>query len=407
MKTKGLSIVIDGVVYDQWTSGEVTRNMKDFAGSFSFTHRDPSRSIATFPYASPPPLFRLRPGQTVKVLADGQLVLDGYIKEVYPDIDDAQASVKISGEDKAGDLIDCAAAPDGPGEYKNIKLEDAAKRICSPYGLKVRCEIDTGQPFKRYALDLSETGLSAIEKGARQRGALVMSDGVGGVVLTRSGKTRAPAPLVLPGNVKGSSATFSDKTRHSEHIVRGQQEKAEQTRDERQANLTPDDAPEAPGGRADGDGSATERERRGTARTGRARDSEMRRHRPIVHLARSQADQMSAQDEADWRMRTSRGECEEATYRVRGFGVGGRLWRVNELAAVSDAYQGIERDMLISTVTFREEEGQTRETELTVTSPEAFDKGATGGRRTNLPRSKAKATAKAGSGGLDGTAEPL
>ena len=396
-----LTLQINGVLYEEWTRAEVTRNLKDFSGSFSFTLRDGVRSISTFDYASPRAIFRVRPGMEVKCLADGALVLHGYIKKVEPNIDEEHAEVSISGEDKAGDLIDCAAVPEGPGEFTNIKLEDAVKRIVAPFGLNVRTEIDTGKPFPRYALDLGETGHSAIEKGARQRHALVMSDGVGGVVITRTGAKRAPADLTLPGNVKGSRATFSHEGRHSKTIVRGQSEKASGDRDSRSAALTPGTEPADPGNRQPSDGSAYERERRGTATTGRATDPEIERYRPIVHLARTQADEQSANDEADWRMRTARANAEEANSRVHGYSVGGRVWRVNEMTFVSDAFQGIERDMLISTVTFRKDESG-EETELTVTSPEAYDKKASGSRRKNLKGKKSVGTGK-----LDGTAEKL
>ena len=133
--------------------------------------------------------------------------------------------------------------------------------------------------------------------------------------------------------------------------------------------------------------------------TGRARDSEIQRHRPIVHLGRTQADTGSAQDEADWRMRTARAEAEEINHRVKGYDVDGRLWRVNEMTWVSDAFQGIERDMLISAVTYRFD-GDKAETELTVTSPEAFAKGPAGNARKNRKGKKA-------GGPLDGTAEAL
>lgn len=276
------------------------------------------------------------------------------------------------------------------------------KRIAEPFGLSVRNEIDTGRPWPRYALDLGEAAFAAIEKGARQRHALVTSDGVGGVVITRTGSRRAPDDITLPGNVKAASASFSHAGRHSETIVRGQTEKADRDRDDRSAALTPGSAPAAPGGRQPGDGSATERERRGTALTGRARDPEITRHRPIVHLARSQPDDQSVKDEADWRMRTARAEAEEQSYVVHGHSAKGRVWRVNEMTYVSDAYLGVERDLLISRVVYRDGE-QGEETELTVTSPEAFDKAPTGARRTNLPKSGKAAKV----GTLDGTAEPL
>ena len=402
MKTLGLTLRIDGTDYDQWTEAEVSRDLKDFAGSFRFAMRDPDRSIATFDYASPPPIFRLRPGQKAEVFADGELVLSGWVKKVEPNIDEEHCEVAISGEDKAGDLIDCAAAPDGPGELRNVKLEDVAGKIAAPFGLSVRSEIDTGKPFPRFSLDVAEFAHHAIEKGARQRHALVMSDGVGGIVITRTGKNRAPADISLPGNAKGGRATFSHEGRHSKTIVRGRQEKAGQQRDDRAAPLTAGAAPAALEDRPAGDGSATDRERKGTAVTGTAQDPEIGRYRPIVHLSRTQADKQAADDEADWRMRTRRAESEEANYRVAGFGANGRLWRVNETTYVSDAFAGIERDLLISRVTLRETDDQGREAELTVTSPEAFDRKATGSRRTNLKRGK-----KGPKGPLDGTAEAL
>ncbi len=400
-----LAITIGGVPFVQWTTAEVSRDLKDFAGSFSITVRDETRSLATFDFATAWAPARMRPGLPVQVSADGELVLDGYIKVVSPDIDEEHASVTISGEDKAGDMIDSAAAPEGPAEFKEVKLEEAVKRIAAPFGLAVRTEIDTGRPFPRYALDLGEAAFAAIEKGARQRHALVTSDGIGGIVITRTGARPAPAAITLPGNVKRASATFSHQGRHSETIVRGQAEKADRDRDERTASLTPGSVPAAPGGRQPGDGTATDRERRGTAMTGRARDPEITRHRPVVHLARTQPDDQSVKDEADWRMRTARAEAEEQNYVMRGHSANGRAWRVNEMAPVADRYLGVFRDLLISRVTFRAGEGEPDETELTVTSPEAFDKQPVGSRRTNLPASSG--ASNSASIGLDGTAEAL
>ena len=192
--TRAIIIEIDGKRFDTWQSGEVTRDLKNFAGTFSFTFRDTERSMNTFAFASNiPPIYHLRPGSSVKIYVCSELVLVGYLENVNVDIDDQSSSVAISGKDKAGDLIDCAAAPDGPAEYNNIRLEDAAKRIAGPYGLTVRNEVETGDVFPRYGIDMAETGLSALEKGARQRQVLLLSDGVGGLVITRTGERRAPA----------------------------------------------------------------------------------------------------------------------------------------------------------------------------------------------------------------------
>jgi prophage tail gpP-like protein len=399
-RRSGIVLRVDGKDYDQWTSAEVTRDLKDFSGSFNFVLRDTKRSIQTFPYASKGSVAKLRPGPAVDVLINGTIVLKGYIDDVNKEIDDGRAEVTISGRDKTGDLVDCGALTDGPSEFKNVKLEEAVKRIVQPYGLTVRSEIDTGEPFPRYSLDLAETAFSATEKGARSRHALVLSDGVGGVVITRTGSKRAPADLTLPGNVQSSSGRYSHQKRHNKTYVRGQGEKAGKSRSG-SAALDTTAAPLSPEDRSQGDGSATTMERKGTAATGIAVDDEITRHRPIVHMARTKADQTSAQDEADWRMRTARAESEELTYKVRGFDVGGNLWRVNEIAYVSDAFQDIERDMLIARVTNRSDE-QGDVTELGVMSPEAFDAKPVGKRRKNAKRKK-----KGSSGPLDGTAKGL
>ena len=101
-----------------------------------------------------------------------------------------------------------------------------------------------------------------------------------------------------------------------------------------------------------------------------------------MHLARTKADEKACKDEADWRMRSARGESEEYTYPVHGHAVGERLWMVNEMVSVSGAFLDIERDMLISRVVYKADDaGQI--TEITVTSPEAFDEQPVKDRRRN------------------------
>lgn len=399
---KSIKLFLDGVAYDQWTSGEVTRDLKDFSGSFSFTFRDGEASKRTFVFASMPVLPRLRSQMQAKIMIGKRTVLLGHVEEVAYDVADGNASVTISGRDKTGDLIDCSALAEGPAELKAVKLEHAAAKIAEPFGLKVRTEVDTGDTFDRYSIDLGETAFSAIEKGSRQRSVLILSDGVGDIVITRTGKTRAAGGISLPGNVLAVSASFSTANRYSKTVVRGQSERSGKSRSA--AALDASAEPIRHDSRNGGDGSARDRERKGTVATGRAEDGEIRRYRPKVHLARSKAGAVSAQDEADWRNRTSRAEGDEQTYTVKGHEANGQLWTVNQVVPVSDAFLGIERDLLISAVRYAEAEEIT--TDISVCSAEAFDKEPVGKRRTNKTgKGKGKATKSAGP--LDGKAEAL
>ncbi|MBB4956239.1 prophage tail gpP-like protein [Agrobacterium vitis] len=392
---KSICLYLDGVLYDQWQTGEVERDLKDFSGRFSFTFRDAARSADVLPFGTMGALKRLTPQMEARITIGRRVVLRGYVESVSADMRDGQATVQISGRDKTGDLIDCSALVDGPAELNNVKLEDAVKKIAAPYGLSVKSEVDTGDVFERFSIDLGETAFSAIEKGTRSRRVLVLSDGIGGIVITRSGKTRAPAALTLPGNILTSSAKFSTEGRHSQTVVRGQSERAGTAR--KAANVSATAAPLSE--RPQGDGSARAAERKGTVATGTATDSEIKRHRPIVHLARSKADATAAKDEADWRNRTSRAEAEEYTHSVQGHGVDGVLWMVNQLVTVSDTWLEVYRDLLISKVKFSES-GSGATTQITSCSPEAFDTEDTGNRRTNK-RSKttSAAAASAGKGG--------
>lgn len=397
---KSIKLFLDGVAYDQWTSGEVTRDLKDFSGGFSFTFRDGEASNRTFVFASMPILPRLRSQMQAKIMIGKRTVLLGHVEDVAYDVSDGNASVTISGRDKTGDLIDCSALAEGPAELKGVKLEDAAAKIAEPFGLKVRTEVDTGETFDRYSIDLGETAFSAIEKGSRQRSVLILSDGVGNIVITRTGKTRAPDAISLPGNVMAVSASFSTANRYSKTVVRGQSERSGKARSAAALDVAAE--PIGADSRNDGDGTARERERKGTVATGRAEDGEIRRYRPKVHLARSKAGAVSAQDEADWRNRTSRAEGDEQTYTVKGHEANGQLWTVNQVVPVSDAFLGIERDLLISAVRYAEAEEIT--TDISVCSAEAFDKEPVGKRRTNKT---GKGKAKTSAGPLDGKAEAL
>lgn len=232
--------------------------------------------------------------------------------------------------------------------------------------------------------------------------ALLTSDGTTGLLITRTGASKAPADLKLPGNVLDASASFTEKGRHSETIVIGQAEALDGDRKDRKASQSPSQGAKRPEDRQATDGSATTRERRGTAITRRIRDEEVKDHRPKVHLAKGLTTAQATQDEADWRQRTARGEAEDTTYQVRGFDVNGSLWHANQIVGVDDAFLGIKRDMVISAINYSYKE-EVETTSLTVSSPESFDNQPTGSRRSNTSTSKNGGA----STGLDGLANRL
>lgn len=372
--TRRVALKVAGQQFDAWTEVEIVRDLAEIAGSFLLEYHDAARTRATLPAsAGPLPIpAALKPGQAVALAIDGEPVLTGHIDEVKLTLSGTELRASVAGRDRAGDLVDCAAAPSGPAEYRGLTVTEIARRICAPFGIAVRADVDVGPPLPRFSIDVAETAMSAIEKAARQRALLVVSDGTGGLVLTRSGARRGPAPVVLPGNVLEATALLSWKERYSETIVKGQTERAAGGRGPAPAFTAAASplTPEMPAPvRRPGAG-----ERAGVVMTGRARDAGVDRYRPRVVSAKTQSGGVSVQQQAEWLMRTARAEGERLTHTVADWRAGdeGRLWRPNELVLVDDPYAGVYGDMLVAAVRYTYGRDGHR-TELSLVGPEAFE----------------------------------
>ena len=402
--TRRVSLLIDEQLFDYWTRVSIIRDMSEISASFEVELRDGARNLSSWPYASvtgpDSPFVICKP---VTVLIDNELVLIGYVDEVHPKAGENGTSVTLSGRDKTGDLADCAASVKGPTEFKGLTLDKIAQKICDPFGIEVRAEADVGDPFDKFSIDVGETALSAIEKGARQRALLVMSDGIGGLILTQSGKTRAPADLIFPGNIIESSGSFSAKDRFSDYYVKGQVSNGG-AKSRGKAGLDVTAQPlgaDAPTPKPD-----PKRENRSVSSYGHAKDEEITRFRPSVSQVRTQAKSKDAQTQADWQARTAKSKGEKLEYPVRDWRMNGTLWRPNQLCFVDDAFQDINRDMLIDGVTF-DYDGNANRTNLRLTGPYAYDLQEEGERKKNKKsKGKGKSNGKSG-GGLDGTAHAL
>ncbi|MBR0681906.1 Mu P family protein [Roseomonas eburnea] len=404
--TRRVSLTVAGQVHDLWTEVEIVRDLADISGSYTLRYHDSARASRALPALRG--IARaiedeLAPGPEAKLAIDGETVLLGWIDEVVLEIAGDTLHATVSGRDRAGDLVDCAAAPNGPAEYRNLTLTEIAHRICAPFGIPVRAEVDVGAPFPRFSLDVSETAMSALEKAARQRAVLVVSDGVGGIVLTRGGSRRGPEPLRMPGNVQASAATLSWRDRFRDYYVKGQTERAAGGRAtnpalSRATELTPGPTPPAPARPAT-------QERRGIVMTGHARDAAVTRYRPKVVQAKTQSGGVSVQEQAEWMMRVARAKAEQVKHTVLDWRAGEdrMLWRPNELVLVEDLYAGINGDMLIGGVTFTYGEGTAHRTVLSLVGPAAFDVLREAPADGNRARGRSRGTTARG----DNVARPL
>lgn len=404
----------------EYMAAEVGRDLANISGQFRINYF-PRHDTALFGDSSPPPLsktalaeiFHISEHDPVEIIIHGQTVLKGWVDDIQMRMEGGSFEAVISGRDVTGDLVDGSANPTGPGEYRMVTLAKLVHTLCLPFGFTVSADVDVGAPFTLVALEPAETAMAAIERHSRQRGVLVTSDGVGGVVLTKSGQTRAPDSLRNPGNVHAMEAQLSSRGRFSDVYVKGSFN----------SHLRPIQAPLKAGAKPLAaplsSGNAAANEAAATLRWGHAIDPDVRRYRPRVFLSASQsggsaAAQQSAnptdpngpsgqnvavsgyrghmhkprrkamkprtdttpwtmQDQAEWRMRSTRAGAAMHVYSVVGLrAANGALWLPNQLVYVHDQFLGIERDMLIGAVTWVAGQDGYR-TRISVVETDAYD----------------------------------
>lgn len=302
---------VNGRNYGGWKSVRITLGMEQIAGTFelSVSERFPGQ----------PQAWPILPGNECRLLVKGRPVITGYVDEVAPSYDQASHGVQVTGRDRTGDLVDCSAIHKS-GEWHGTALDRIAADICAPFGIKVITAAGVGKPFGRFALQEAETAFEALERAAKMRGVLLMSDGNGGLLLTRAASERVATALVKGQNIEKASGQFSHKDRHSRYIIKGQSPGSE------------DSTPE-----------------HNTQTKAEALDGAVRRYRPLIILA-EQGDGGTYADRAKWERNVRAGRASRVSCTVTGWEHAGGLWLPNRLVQVRDDFLGVDGDLILAQV---------------------------------------------------------
>lgn len=325
---------VDGAIYGGWKTLRATRSIEQMAGTFdlTITERWPGQAEA-----SP-----IRPGQVCQLLLDGDPVITGFVDSLAIDFDADSHSLRVSGRDKTGDLVDCSAVYKS-GQWHNVKLDQLARDLVKPYGLKVVVEADVGKAFPSFNIQEGETVFECLDRAARMKALLLTSNPLGDLVITRSGNTRLDVALVEGENIKAARAEFSWKERFSTYTVKGQ-------------------------GRLGADG-----DQEHAAGSAKSTDKTISRHRPLIIVADSHSHKTSLRDRAEWERNVRRGRGARGSITVQGWRRSDdALWMPNALVAVTSPLIWLDRaEMLIVGCTWTLDERGTL-TELAISRPEAF-----------------------------------
>lgn len=334
-----VTVFIGGKSYTGWKSMSIRRDLTAVSGSFSFSVFDKWRQLED--------QWPIKPGSEVRIFIGTQKVITGYIDDLEAQFSPDERSITITGREKTGDLVDCTA-PAEPGELKNVTILGIANKLIAPFGVSavVDTGVDIGSSFSSWTIKQGETVFENLDRAAKQRGLLLISNADGNLVITSRGSQTTPTELTLGVNIKTGSASYSMAERYSEYTVKGQ---AQGT----------DDIDE--GISAGSKGTAT--------------DPTVGRYRPITIINEANTDSGVAAKRAQW----------EATFRaansikvtaevVTWFRPDGLLWKVNELIPVTIPFLGLtRRKMLINSLEFKKNDQGGTTTTFSLTRPDAYE----------------------------------
>lgn len=336
-----VTLAVNGAAYGGWKRVRITAGIERMARDFvlEVTDRWPGANASSL-------ARRIRPGDVCEVRIGPDLVLTGYVDATPIRHDAREVSVSIEGRSKTADLVDCSAINE-PGQWRGQKIERVVADLASPYGVRVRAEVDTGSAVADHQIQQGETVAESIDRLMRIRRLVATDTAAGELRLIDIGTTRASVALVVggpEGNVKGAEGGPDFRDRYSEYVCKGQR-----------AGDDLDDADTMAGESASN------------------ADAVVPRRRVLLIKQAGQADGGTCRDRVDYERDVRAGKSLASRYTVAGWrqGLTGALWVPNQLVHVRDPIIGFDREMLIAEVEYSLGEDGTL-CVLKVAPPEAF-----------------------------------
>ncbi len=337
-----VQLKVGGRLFGGWKAVRIERGIEQAAGAFDLGVTDRwSDQVEPWP---------VRPGDACEVLINGETIITGFVDESRLSIDKQNHGIFVSGRDKTQDLIDCAAVFK-TGQWKGAKLDKIAADITKPFGIDVvlAAGVDVGAAFDSFNIEEGERAFEAIERAARMRGVLVMTDGAGRLLLSTASKNKTGAALTQGVNLLQAELVLSWKERYSQITVKGQ---GKGTADSYGAKV------------AHGQASTT--------------DDSIGRYRPLIVIAEQHGQSPTFAARAEWERNVRRGRGTRAVVRVPGWtyttgaSAPGTVWQPNTLVGVDIAYLGLQQDLLIVKCLYTMDERAGSVTELQLVDPSAL-----------------------------------
>lgn len=329
-----VSIVVGNQSFDGWEGVSIIKNLESIANQFSLSLFDKFSGLRES--------WPLRPGVTVKVNINSQRVMTGRIEKLDVTYTDERRGFIISGRSNPGDLVDCMHV--GDAEFKDITLDKLAETLVAPFGLKVFLSV-TPKLIKKFSIKPGETVFEALDRAARLQGFFFISTREGNIRLTRAGRARAATSLEQGINILGATASYDDSKRHDKYIIKGQSS-----------------------GLPDFFGKNV------TQAEGTALDNGVKRHRPFIAIAESNADSAQSKTRAEWEASSRLAQAIRVNATVQGWTQStGDLWGINQIINFKSRFLGLNRELLIVGVEHADGSETGKTTSLELVDPQSYN----------------------------------
>jgi prophage tail gpP-like protein len=331
-----LALLVGGRRYGGWKSVRVTRSIESLAGSFDLEVSDR--------WGGQDQAWPIAEEDACRVEIAGQAVIDGYVDKRSISLSATARSLSYSGRDRAAALVDSSVVLER-WSFRKTSLLDLASKLAAPFGVNVAlaARVTLPEPPQKTVINPGDSPYQAIQRAAAATGVLMVSDGAGGVVLTRAGTSRATTSLVQGENVLAASVEYDAAERFARYVVATQV-----------------------GGTDEASGAATRIQ--ATARD----EGVLRQERVLMIRPEAGITADYARQRADWEARIRAARAETVSVTVLGWQqVGGELWPLNALVSVRIPAIGVSGDLLVSEIEHSlSEAGEV--TQLRLVRPDAF-----------------------------------
>lgn len=320
--------------------------------------------------------WRLKVGNSIRIYADDEMRLDGFIEGLERVQDPGSDTIVLSGRSKTSDLVDSTIDSNVQFRGKQSLRTVAETLIQYLEGFDPVITIPTGiapelEPFIRVAIDedindfrededlneeVGQSYFEVIEKFAKKRSVLVTTNGAGDLVFTR-GRGYLPTPFKIfnlasdssSNNLKTMRVKHNSSKRYNIYVMTSQPARGDFTK---LSEITPENL---------------------ILTNADVIDPNVRRTRRMFIITENASSKSDCQDRTRWEAIRKQSESVIYNVELNGHSQNGNVWDSNIAVDVNDEFADINGKMLVRDVSFRQAVGRGSVTRLVCVPPNSYN----------------------------------